>query len=118
MCFVVYFIAADTHIVIPNHWIYQHQIAVEKFINYALNTNQTFLCFFADNVSNDQMLEHLPNFHAPRIVEYPFSGSEGCFEANMVKFFCKCILQKIRSHFVMNILTDFFDFCSIYSETQ
>lgn len=89
MYFVVYFIRAEKYLVIPKHWIYQHEIALQKFINYSLNSNQKFMCYYAQSVEESRLSQHAPNFLAPFVHKFPFNGEEGRFDGLMRRCFRK-----------------------------
>lgn len=89
MYFVVYFIDAEQYLVIPKRWIFDYKIAIQKFMNYSLNCNQKFMCYFAKNVDQNRLLQHAPNFHASYVYEFPFHAEEGRFKGLMKRFFCK-----------------------------
>lgn len=101
--FVVYFIEAEKYLVIPKHWIFQHEIALQKFINYSLNSNQIFMCYYAQNVGKDRLSQHAPNFQAPYVHGFPFNGGEGRFRGNMRRCFCKYFLSKTYSEYLFVI---------------
>lgn len=90
MFFVAYFIGARTYIVIPKQWIKDCEIVVQKFMNKAINQNQKILCYFANGINDEaELLNHRPNFDADRKNQFPFDGIDGCFYAQMRKYFCK-----------------------------
>lgn len=60
---------------------------VQRFINISLNTTQKFLCYFANDLNNDELLEHPPNFSASMKKQFPFAGIAGCFLGRFVKYF-------------------------------
>lgn len=95
MYFVVYFVNAKKYLVIPKYWVFDHGVALEKFINYSLNSNQKHMCYFANDVDQDSMLWHEPNFDAPFVNEFPFHGEEGRFIGLMKRFFSKCIFKNL-----------------------
>lgn len=47
--YVVYFRELKQIFVLPGSWIQDIEIHAEKFLNYGMNTTQSFLCFYTTN---------------------------------------------------------------------
>lgn len=99
MFFVVYFKAAEKHLVVPKDWIYNSNIVLEKFINYSLNPNQTHLCYYAKEGFQINMIQPA-NFNCLMQTEFPFDADEGYFEVNIIKYCSKYPL--ISLHYIIN----------------
>lgn len=95
MYFVVYFVKAKKHLVIPKHWVFEHETALEKFINYSLNSNQSHMCYFANDVDQTSLLWHTPDFEAPFVDEFPFHGKEGRSVGQMKRYFSKYSFENL-----------------------
>lgn len=95
MFFVVFFLAAQVHRVVPRTWIYDISKHVEKFINNGLNRNQKFSVFYTD--SNDAFdendipkLNFVPDFTAnDRNARQNIFPNHGVYECNLQSFRCK-----------------------------
>lgn len=98
MYFVVYFIEANKYLVIPKRWVFDHKIALQKFVNYSLNSNQIHMCYFANDVDKNHLIQHVPNFEAPFVHEFPFGGEEGRFKAFMKRCFSEYFFINIFEH--------------------
>lgn len=100
MYFVVCFTDTKKYLVIPQHWLFDYKTALQKFINYSLNSNQTFMGYYANNIEPKHLSQHAPNFRAPYVHEFPFEGAEGRFDGRMKRFFSEyfvyiCYLIKV-----------------------
>lgn len=69
------------NIIIPSHWLDADEKQIEKFINYGLNHNQKYRCYY--NVNKNFDFE--PNFDDFPIENILFPN-EGCYIAKIIKF--------------------------------
>lgn len=88
MFFVVYILNANTHVIIPKRWIYDIDRHWEKFINFSLNRNQTFLVFYSENTdAMDKQgrpnVDFAPDFNLGTNVAFP---ENGCYLAKLCRF--------------------------------
>lgn len=88
MYFVVYLIHQKRNVVIPQNWIRDVENHIEKFMNYGVNSNQIFVCFYTNNVaavdSNGAIRLDFPaNFQARFFAKFP---SEGLYLCQIKKF--------------------------------
>lgn len=88
MYFIAYVIGAREHMIIPIQWVNDHKIVLEKSIKYAINSNQTHLCYFSAQIVENGRVNQKPNFHLPIERAIPFDG-ECCFHVLLVSFFSK-----------------------------
>lgn len=49
MYFIVFFEAINKNVVLPANWIMEIENHMEKFLNYGINSNQVFRCFYPAN---------------------------------------------------------------------
>lgn len=96
--FVVYATGAKKHVVIPENWVFEHEIMIEKFVNYSINRNQNHLCFWSNETNENDEPYGEPNFNATR--SHMFDG-EICFYGKLVKYYSKyiwCDVSKVESY--------------------
>lgn len=62
--FVVYAIRGKKHVVIPENWVFEHEIMIEKFVNYSINRNQKHLCYWSNKKNEKDEPHGEPNFIA------------------------------------------------------
>lgn len=83
MFFVVYF--NDQHFVVPAICVYKYDEVIEKFINYAINPNQKFICFYPENGYEIHNVI-VPNFDAPFATEIE-TAKNFCYWGNIKRYF-------------------------------
>lgn len=84
MFFVVYFVAVKKLLVVPKNWIYDSDKVIEKFMNYALNSNQIHLCYYNKNVEINGEIQPA-NFNCS--IRTGFQFDDGLFEAKIYRYF-------------------------------
>lgn len=92
MYFAVFLEDVEKYIVVPPHWIKDGKAIWEKFVNYGVNSNQTYLCYYKrknGNFSEDAGadFDFEPNFGACLTAEYPSVGLAACYRCNIRRFF-------------------------------
>lgn len=88
MFFVVYFVAAAIHKVVPHTWINGISDHLEKFINNGLNRNQKFTVFYTNSIeafdeNSMPKADFLPNFNVSRHRVFP---NEGLYLGQLTSF--------------------------------
>lgn len=87
MFFVVYFKAANQHLVVPAIHVYKMDDIFQKFMNYSCNSNQ--MCLFYHPLNGYQNAVNIePNFYAEISDEFKID-EEYCFKGKIVKYFSK-----------------------------
>lgn len=92
MHFVVYLCAAKKYAVIPPHWLADGRNVWAKFVNYGLNPNQTYLCYYKRknghfDEDDGADFEHLPRFSLSLADEHPPVLLEANYHCKIVKYF-------------------------------
>lgn len=92
MHFVVFLCAAEKYVVIPPHWVLDGRNVWAKFVNYGLNSNQTYLCYYKrrnGNFSEDDGadFQNLPRFSLDIVDEYPSALLEANFRCKIMRYF-------------------------------
>lgn len=90
MYFVVFLKALKKNVVLPTSWIENITNHFEKFLNYSLNSSQTFRCFHTTD--EDAFIESRPNeeyqvdFSLELIEQENGENYKGCFLGQIKKF--------------------------------
>lgn len=87
MYFIVYIIKAQKYVVIPERWILNVEDHFEKFLNYGVNSNQKFVCFWSNSpAARDENgiidLDSPADFFASRNSIFP---ADGCYDCQIRK---------------------------------
>lgn len=87
MFFGVFFLQPSVHVIIPKTWIQGIDDHWEKFVNFSLNHNQTFRCFYSQelnalDVQGQPNVNFVPNFELD-LAEFP---NEGCYFGKLIFF--------------------------------
>lgn len=85
--YVVYFRAVRKNYILPGSWIQNIENHAEKFLNYGMNTTQSFLCFYT---SNPQAFEENKCPKSDWPVNFSLKNrdslqSDGCFIGKLLK---------------------------------
>lgn len=82
---------ANEHLIVPVEWIKDYTIALEKFINYSINSNQKYLCFY--NSSENAVFNHADDadFSAP-LQNTTVGSGKMCLYVKIKKYFGELIL--------------------------
>lgn len=88
MFFIVFFLEAVMHKVVPHTWIHGLSEQLEKFINFGLNKNQKFMAFYTDSADafDDNGVprpDFVPDFNLSHRNNFP---AEGLYLCKLVKF--------------------------------
>lgn len=80
--FVVVFLREErVNVIIPINWIDADAAQIEKFLNYGVNRNQRYRCYYNENDNFD--------FH-PNFDNFPIGNAvypdEGCYIGHLLKF--------------------------------
>lgn len=88
MYFVVFIRGAREHCIVPSTWIKEIDSNWEKFVNKGVNTNQLFTIFYSDvRDAVDGQGKPNPEYAPIFSVELKIFPEEGCYSANILKFF-------------------------------
>lgn len=79
---VVFFPAPKKNVVIPTHWIDADESHIEKFMNYGVNRNQKYRCYYNEN---RELVDFRPKFDGFPIGNSVFPN-EGCYIGKIVVF--------------------------------
>lgn len=87
MYFVVFLVSPRVTITIPQSWIKDFDKHNEKFMNFGVNTNQTYVCYYTQNddakYENGAIFLHFtPDFNADFEPIFP---STGCYLCHIIK---------------------------------
>lgn len=96
MFFIVYFIGAGKHVIIPIHWVNNYK--AEKSMKYAINSNQKHLCYYTPIDDIEVQKNRQPNFQLQ--VERTTENGECCFHGMIVNFHSKYSIVKSKSSFI------------------
>lgn len=87
----MHLLRSKKNVIVPINWIKGAEDQWDKFVNYGVNSNQKFICFFT--MAHDSMdengkpyIDYPPNFQASMQIDFP---EEGCYFAKILKFKCK-----------------------------
>lgn len=85
--------ATQEIIALPIKWIHEIEVHWEKFTNYGVNANQTFLAFYSDcpeayEANGQPKPDFIPHFN-----------QEGCFRVNLLKYKSKQNLFLMKPFF-------------------
>lgn len=89
MFYVVFLRKPKKNVIVPAEWVDDDEAQFEKFMNYGINSNQAFRCFYSEKPA---VLNRngIPNAFHPNFEEYPVDGSvfpnEGCYMGKIIKF--------------------------------
>lgn len=88
MYFIVYIHSIKQHRVVPTKWMREFDLHTEKFMNYGVNSNQSFLVFWTDDLSAFDIdgiphLNVIANEAAAIRDDFPH---EGWYKCRIVKF--------------------------------
>lgn len=90
MFFVAFLINPEVNVVIAPHWVYQHEVQVQKFINKGLNANQIHRIFYTENSrAFEQNGEPSVNYEPDFTFDAVCFPDEGCYDGKLIKFFRK-----------------------------
>lgn len=99
MYFVVYLLPSKQNVVVPENWIREFDIHLEKFFNCGLNSSQKYVCFWTNNSAarNNGILQlnFQPDFNAPFSPTFPAEG------------FYKCMIRKAKGKFIRFIFENY-----------
>lgn len=91
--YVVYLKEAERYAALPYHWVLAGDSTIlEKFVNKGLNSNQTHICYFSNEVDMEDaaaLRAHIPNFRARVSYEFPCDEDEATYHCFVLKFKCK-----------------------------
>lgn len=90
---VAFLIEIRKNVIVPISWVHNLSAQHEKFMNYGLNCNQKFLCFYTDNLEafNDDgspRHDYVPDFDLE--MKNSIDG-DGCYIAKLRIFKSKVI---------------------------
>ena len=79
--------------VVPENWIKDVELHMEKFLNNSLNSSQKYICFWTNNVAARDhngilRLDFPPDFNASISTAFP---ADGCYICRLAKAKCKFI---------------------------
>lgn len=79
--------------VVPENWIKNIGLHLEKFLNNSLNSSQEHICYWTNSVvarNHDEILrlDFPPNFNLPLSSNFP---ADGCYLCRLTKAKCKSI---------------------------
>lgn len=77
MYFIVRFSEANVVVIVPQVWILDIERHWEKFVNFSMNKNQKFLCFYSVDMNA------APDFTTAKIRNFPATG---LYEANLLYY--------------------------------
>lgn len=88
MFFVAFLLKTKKTVVIPKTWIKGHEKQWAKFVNYGINSGQTFLVYHttkeeSKNENGEPSEFHQPNFNLSLNFD---SAIEGCYLAKISKY--------------------------------
>lgn len=88
--YIVHLKEPKKYAVIPFHWLHDGTSKMlQKFVNNGLNSNQTHLCYWAEEVDVVDYAAHFPNFQANISNEFPCRNNEATCHCFVLKFACK-----------------------------
>lgn len=90
MYVIAFLLEAKKNVVIPFTWVHGIENQWQKFLNKAINRNQTFLCFYSEQQfaldhQGQPNIELVPNWHQFLTIRAVFP-SDGVYYANLVAF--------------------------------
>lgn len=89
MFYVVFLRKSKKNVIVPLEWVDDDEDQLEKFMNYGINSNQAFRCFYSEKSA---MFDRngIPKAFVPNFEEYPVDGSvfpnDGCYMGKIIKF--------------------------------
>lgn len=88
MYFVVFIFQTKNYIVVPATWLIELSAHTEKFMNYGVNSNQTFRVFYTTNVdafdaNGVPRATFEPNRNASNHSQFP---NEGLYKCKITKY--------------------------------
>lgn len=95
MYYIIFIWPAAKYVVVPENWIKDIGLHLEKFLNNSLNTSQTHICYWnngaaARDANGILLLDFPPDFDSQFSPEFP---ADGCYECRIK--IAKCELLKI-----------------------
>lgn len=96
MFFVVFLPVLKRNVVLPAAWIEKIDDHLEKFMNYSVNSSQSFRCYYTTNElafdNEGRPKEDIsPDFSLDLITKIELNDDfDGCFTGKIKKFKCKC----------------------------
>lgn len=95
MYYIVFILSTGKYVVVPENWIKDIAVHIEKFLNNSLNSSQKFVCYWTNNVAARDhngiiRLDFPPDFDLPLSSEFP---ADGCYLCRLTK--AKCKLMKM-----------------------
>lgn len=98
MWFVVYLKKLNKNVILPESWIKDIGDHYEKFMNYSVNSSQSFLCYYTTNqaafdMNNQPNVDFEADFSSNMVTEMNSDGTfNGCFIGKIKKCKCKYIV--------------------------
>lgn len=107
MYYIVYLLVPKVTVVIPENWIRWVNVHMEKFLNYGVNSNQTYICYWTDSenardINGAILLNFLPDFSLNMCDSFP---SQGLYLCKIIKAKGKLVLYNYL-FFALNLRLD------------
>lgn len=89
MFYIVYLKKPKKNVIIPLEWVDNDEAQLEKFMNYGINSNQGFRCFYTEKPAAIDR-NGVPKAFHPNFDKYPIDGAvfpnDGCYIGKIIKF--------------------------------
>lgn len=95
--YIVYLKGPKKYLVVPFYWIRDGDTTMlEKFVDRGLNSNQTHLCYWNEQVDAEDYASHVPDFGANISDDFPCQENAACYYCFVLKFKGKCLVRVLH----------------------
>lgn len=93
MYYIVFILPAGRYVVVPENWIKDIGLHMEKFLNNSLNSSQKYICYWSNSAAARDIngilrIDFPPDFDS---VFSPLFPAEGCYICHITKAKCKLV---------------------------